>query len=205
MRMDAQTLGYYAQNAPDVLSRYESVTNSLLPIVESGFQKGGKVLDIGCGSGRDLAAMAKMGFDCYGVDPTDSFVQASQTLHPELKDRVTVGGLPKLSPPFGGQFDAVLCSAVLMHIEVRHLLPSALSIKKCLKPGGRLLYSVPSKRLDIVADQRDANGRLFVSGQSDRLNAIVEQLGFTLLFNTENLDSMGRSEVEWVSSMWQLN
>jgi 2-polyprenyl-3-methyl-5-hydroxy-6-metoxy-1,4-benzoquinol methylase len=58
MRMDAQTLGYYAENASEVLNRYESATNSLLPIVESGFQKGGKVLDIGCGSGRDLAAMA---------------------------------------------------------------------------------------------------------------------------------------------------
>jgi SAM-dependent methyltransferase len=203
--MDTQTIAYYAQNASDALRRYESVNSSLLPVIESGFAKGGKILDIGCGSGRDLAAMVKMGYDCYGVDPTDQFVKAAQSIHPELKDRIIIGGLPALSPPFGGEFDAILCSAVLMHIDRQQLLPSALSIKECLKTGGKLLYSVPSKRLDVGAGQRDSNGRLFVPNQSDRLKSIFEQLGLTLLLETDNLDSMGRSEVEWVSSMWRLN
>jgi len=203
--MDAQTLAYYDQNASDVLRRYESVDSSLLPVIEAGFANGGKVLDIGCGSGRDLAAMVKLGYDCYGVDPTDQFVKAAQSIHPELKGRIIRGALPELSPPFGGEFDAILCSAVLMHVEHQQLLPSALSIKACLKTGGKLLYSVPSKRLDVGAGQRDSNGRHFVPNQSNRLKSIFAQLGLTLLLETDNLDSMGRSEVEWISSMWQAN
>ena len=37
-----------------------------------------------------------------------------------------------------------------MHISVEDLQSSAHAIKNCLKIGGRLLYSVPTKRLDVL-------------------------------------------------------
>jgi hypothetical protein len=58
---------------------------------------------------------------------------------------------------------------------------------------------VPSKRLDVVADDRDANGRLFIPNQSQRLLAIFESIGLVELQNWENADSLGRDTVEWES------
>ena len=202
--MDQSTLKYYSDNAAQVAERYESVVSDLSAHFVDSFSKGGKILDIGCGSGRDLAVLHQLGFDCYGVDPTPEFVAIAQHTHPELVGRIALGELPDLKIPFNGDFDGVLCSAVLMHIDIEQLPATAAAITKCLKHGGRLLYSVPSKRLDVVASNRDANGRLFIPDQASRLNSLFSNLGFMEIASWTNLDSMGRDSVEWVSVLLEL-
>jgi SAM-dependent methyltransferase len=197
--MDSQTISYYRSNALHLATRYDGIVSSLSNHFEASFLPNSKLLDIGCGSGRDLSILNTLGHDCYGVDPTPEFVTLAQKSHPELLGRIANGCLPELSPPFLGEFDGVLCSAVLMHIAVEDLESAANAIKNCLKIGGRLLYSVPSKRLDVVADDRDANGRLFIPNQSQRLLAIFESIGLVELQNWENADSLGRDTVEWES------
>lgn len=202
--MDQNTVNYYSQNAQQVADRYEAVISSLSEHFHDAFKSNAKLLDIGCGSGRDLAVLHKLGHQCYGIDPTPEFVGIAQRVHPELTDRIVQGGLPDMTPPFGGEFDGVLCSAVLMHIDVDQLFLAASSIKSCLKIGGRLLYSVPSKRLDVVSENRDSNGRLFIPDQSGRLQAIFESLGFECISEWGNADSMGRESVEWESVLLEL-
>ena len=202
--MDQSTLEYYSDNAAQVAERYESVVSDLSAHFVDSFSKGGKILDIGCGSGRDLAVLHQLGFDCYGVDPTPEFVAIAQRTHPELVGRIELGELPDLKTPFGGDFDGVLCSAVLMHIDIEQLSATSAAIKSCLKQGGRLLYSVPSKRLDVVASNRDANGRLFIPDQASRLNSLFSSIGFKEIASWNNSDSMGRDSVEWVSVLLEL-
>jgi SAM-dependent methyltransferase len=202
--MDHNTVNYYSQNAQQVADRYEAVVSSLSEHFVDAYKPNSKMLDIGCGSGRDLAVLHKLGHKCYGIDPTREFVEIAQRVHPELSDRIAHGGLPNMTPPFGGEFDGVLCSAVLMHIDVDQLSLAASSIKSCMKIGGRLLYSVPSKRLDVVSANRDANGRLFIPDQSGRLQGIFEGLGFECISKWGNSDSMGRDSVEWESVLLEL-
>jgi len=202
--MDFETISYYSRNAHTVAERYESVASSLSESFVQAFKPQSRLLDIGCGSGRDLALLTSLGHKCFGVDATPEFVALSQSLHPELKDKVLHAALPNFVPPFGGDFDGVLCSAVLMHIAESELATAALSIKRCLKYHGRLLYSVPSKRLDVVTENRDANGRLFVPDPSNRLQKIFEQLGFNLISKWDNADSLGRDSVEWISVLMEL-
>jgi len=202
--MDQSTLKYYSDNAAQVAERYESVVSDLSAHFVDSFSKGSKILDLGCGSGRDLAVLHKLGFDCYGVDPTPEFVAIAQHTHPELVGRIALGELPDLQTPFDGDFDGVLCSAVLMHIDIEQLPATTAAIKLCLKQGGRLLYSVPSKRLDVVASNRDANGRLFIPDQAVRLNSLFSNLGFKEIAAWTNSDSMGRDSVEWVSVLLEL-
>lgn len=202
--MDQKTLDYYKANAKELVQRYESVASSLAPHFALAFSPGGRVLDIGCGSGRDLAELHKLGFQSFGLDGTPQLVELAQQLHSELKGRVIWATLPEFDAPFGGGFDGVICCAVLMHIQEDQLVLAARSIKRCLKERGRLLYSVPSKRLDVVAGNRDVNGRLFIPDQSHRLQPIFEQLGFTLICKWNNADSLGRDSVEWISVLMEL-
>ena len=203
--MDKPTLDYYALHASEVAQRYEVAPSPLAHKFAESFPSGGRILDIGCGSGRDLAQLHKQGFQPYGVDGTEEFVQLAQMLHPELKGRVVQGLLPDLFEPFGDEFfDGVLCCAVLMHIDSTELFNAALSIKRCLKVNGRLLISVPSQRSDTGKDERDANGRLFKTYPSAYLRLIFERLGFSLIGEWGNSDAMTRQGIEWVSLLFQL-
>jgi SAM-dependent methyltransferase len=150
--MDDTTVNYYSKNAQAVAARYESVVSSLSESFQDAFKARSKLLDIGSGSGRDLALLVSFGHDCFGLDATPEFVELSQTLHPELKGKIVQGALPDFDPPFGGKFDGILCSAVLMHIPEDQLVPAAQSIKRCLKKGGRLFPYYSPKALHEALD-----------------------------------------------------
>ncbi|MEY3978696.1 MAG: Ubiquinone biosynthesis O-methyltransferase [Pseudomonadota bacterium] len=202
--MDKATLDYYATNAEEIAKLYEASPNSLASRFVSAFAAGGRILDIGCGSGRDLAELRRQGFQPYGVDGTVELVHAAQVLHPELHGLITHGLLPNLSVPFGGEFDGVLCSAVLMHIDATEIFNSALSIKQCLKINGRLLISIPSQRADTGENERDVNGRLFKSYKPGYLQLIFERLGFSIIDQWSNNDSRNRTGIAWTSLLFQL-
>lgn len=202
--MDATTLAYYSSHAKDVAQRYENAPSPLAARFSSSFVSGGRILDIGCGSGRDLAELARRGFQPYGIDGTLEFVQLAQEYHPELKERVVNGLLPDFPVPFEGEFDGVVCCAVLMHIDSTELFNAALTIKRCLKVNGRLLISVPSQRADKGEGDRDANGRLFKTYHPGYLRLIFERLGFSLIDHWDNSDAMNRQGIEWVSLLFQL-
>jgi SAM-dependent methyltransferase len=202
--MDVRTLDYYMAHAREVAQRYEAAPSSLAARFHSAFAPGGRILDIGCGSGRDLAELGRQGFLPYGIDGTPEFVELAQEYHPELRGRIAQGLLPDFSVPFGGEFDGVLCCAVLMHIDSTELFNAALAIKRCLKVNGRLLISVPSQRSDTGDGERDANGRLFKTYHPGYLQLIFERLGFNLIDQWGNSDAMNRQGVEWVSLLFQL-
>ena len=202
--MDKRTLDYYSSNAQEVAQRYEAAPSSLASHFSSAFAPGARVLDIGCGSGRDLAALHKLCFQPYGLDGTPELVELAQQLHPELRGRVVQGLLPDFDPPFGGDFDGIVCCAVLMHINSMELFNAALAIKRCLKANGRLLISVPIQRSDTDTTERDTNGRLFKTYAPGFLHLTFERLGFSLIDQWENSDSMSRQGIEWVSLLFQL-
>lgn len=202
--MDATTLAYYSSHAKDVAQRYETAPSAFADRFAGAFTPGGRVLDIGCGSGRDLAELVRQGFQPYGIDGTAEFVQLAQQYHPELRGRIEQALLPDFAVPFGGEFDGVVCCAVLMHIDSTELFNAALTIKRCLKVNGRLLISVPSQRTDIGEGDRDANGRLFKTYHSGYLRLIFERLGFSLIDQWANSDAINRQGIEWVSLLFQL-
>ena len=80
--------------------------------------------------------------------------QAAVQHHPELEQRPVEAALPALSAPFGGEFDGVLCSAVLMHLAEADLFDAAFALRRILRRGGRLLISLPSARTDVGSGER---------------------------------------------------
>jgi 2-polyprenyl-3-methyl-5-hydroxy-6-metoxy-1,4-benzoquinol methylase len=104
---------------------------------------GAQVLDIGCGDGallRDLAG--RIGYS-VGIDPTiaESFDSPSF--------RLIRGQFPEdLSDV--GPFDAIVALAVLEHLPVAAQRAMAIACLDLLKPGGRLIITVPSPIVDRI-------------------------------------------------------
>ena len=203
--MDQRTLSYYSKNARDVFERYDSFEGGLSEQLGELFPPGSKVLDIGTGSGRDVRLLLEAGCDAYGVEPCDELRHLAARKYPELSKRLAKDMLPFKEPPFGGRFDGVLCSAVLMHVPKEEIFDSAFSIKRALKPGGRALFSIPLERPDIDPTGRDLHGRLFTGLKPGYLELLCERLGFRLLRKWENTyRGKGGLEFIWVNMLFQL-
>ena len=152
---------------------------------ESAFAPGARVLDVGCGMGRDLAVLLDMGFDAYGVEPHDAMRAQAIERHPTLAGRIAPASLPELGLPFGGGFDAIACSAVLMHLSADALPASLAAMNAALRPRARLLVAVPEMRADLLVDGRDPDGRAFANHAPEEVQRLLAGLGFELLRREE--------------------
>lgn len=111
---------------------------------------GQRILDVGCGSGRHLAALyGYPGIAVFGVDlNSEDIRQAKKRL--ELHDRLGEHGSGRWRlatadarrlPFLDETFDLVICSEVLEHIKNHEA--AAREITRVLKPGRSLVVSVP--------------------------------------------------------------
>ena len=201
--MDEQTRLYYATHAPEVADYYDQWPSAIGAYLHLAFAPGARVLDIGAGSGRNMAALQALGYDVYGVEPSPEMREQALQRRPALHGRLLPGQLPELGKPFGGAFDGVLCSAVLMHLPPEQLGAAATAIKKVLVDGGALLLSVPRTRPGLDDQHRDRHGRLFTPLTTEQLCSLFEPLGFRLL-GQWICDDASRAGYSWNTLLFRL-
>lgn len=101
------------------------------------YKSSGKALDIGCGPGYFLTAAQNLGFDVYGLDPSDYIVSMAQK---DWGDRVKLGLIETAEYP-AESFDLVVAFDTFEHIyEPKGFLAA---IHKVLKPNGVLAITTP--------------------------------------------------------------
>ena len=153
---------------------------------------GMRVLDAGCGAGRNLVFLLREGFDLWGVDESAEAVaqvrQLAGRLAPRLPaDRFGVEQVDALSLATGSM-DVVISSAVLHFArDDAHWLAMVREMWRVLTPGGmlfaRLATSVGQTELQPLGDGRyllpDGSQRYLVDHA--RLLEVTERLGGSLL------------------------
>ena len=94
-------------------------------------QAGERVLDLGCGDGALTVRIAEAGASVFGVDASNSFVDAARKRGLDAQ----LGDGQKLD--FDAEFDAVFSNAALHWMTASNAVASG--IYKALKPGGRFV------------------------------------------------------------------
>jgi len=104
-----------------------------------------RVLDLGCGIGNILIALAeRMDFSHppVGVDVSPDLIRIGEReiAKAGLRDRIWLQLAPATRLPFeDGSFDVVLTSHVLKHLDDEALLTCFREVARVLRPGGRFL------------------------------------------------------------------
>lgn len=132
-----------------------------------------KVLDAGCGGGRNLIYFLRNGFDVYGIDTNPNAVstvkQLSETLAPDNARENFVNASAESLPFDDNYFDLVISSAVLHFAETPdHFDNMICSMWRVLKPGGYLFARLAS---DIGIETQvysQGNGRYRLPDGSER-------------------------------------
>ena len=202
--MDSRTAAYYKEQAENASELYNTAEKGVSIYFERSFPAGTSVLDIGCGSGRDLRILLDMGYDACGIDSSPEMIKSAVKADPNLKERTAEGTIPGEGLFFNRKFECILCSAVLMHITDKEIEDAALTLKNSLIDGGRLLISVPVERSGLDNESRAPDGRLFVMRKPEYYNSLFINLGFTKTAWYEDEDSLGRRGVKWGAGLYTL-
>jgi 2-polyprenyl-3-methyl-5-hydroxy-6-metoxy-1,4-benzoquinol methylase len=115
----------YSDVIGNIIERYDpgggetNYTDTVVGIVKSLLSSSKpetKIFDLGCGSGHLLVALAKDGFNVYGIDVSEaSIVEAKRDLAPFAKsDRVQHGDVLDYKPPT--KFDVIVMDNVIEHL-----------------------------------------------------------------------------------------
>ena len=175
---DAATLAWYAAHAAERAARCEAAdTADLHARLRPAGPAGGRALDAGCGSGRDVAFLRTQGREALGVDASPEMVAEARRLHPGCADHLQVDTLPALASLGEARFACVSCTAVLMHLPPAEIAPALRRLRALVADGGTLLVSIPAGPPAATDDLRDTDGRCFTPILPEDVRGRVERLG----------------------------
>jgi len=100
--------------------------------------KGAKILEIGCGTGHNLPMLGQFG----DVDAIEIDAAAREIAARRLGKPVGAAPLPELSGVERGSYDMIAVLDVVEHIEDD--VGGLRAMAACLKPGGKILITVPA-------------------------------------------------------------
>jgi SAM-dependent methyltransferase len=119
-------------------TNYPEWLAGLLALAADHGARGGRALDVGCGTGRSLEALLTAGFDAEGCDPsTGMMLLARKRLGPNVG--LQVAALPEVAP--GPPVDLVTAlNDIINCVPPRDLDASIAALAGRLAPGGVLLF-----------------------------------------------------------------
>lgn len=198
-----KTIAVYNKIAQD----YAQKTDAYAPLPERDafivkLPRGGKILDAGCGPGRDSEYFVRKGFSLVGIDLSEKLLSIA-------KKRVTLATFQKqdlrkltFAPE---EFDGIWASASLLHLK-RDEIPKVLrQFYQILKRNGALFILVKEGTREGFIPYKLASNlpRFFSYFKSEEIKRVLEQVGF-VIENIYSWDQKDRwperpSEV-WISS-----
>ena len=186
-----RNIEYYNLNAQ---SFYENTVEADMSLWRNKFiallPQGGRMLDAGCGSGRDSKAFIQSGFSVVAFDASKELCKLASEL---IDQEVWQMKFQEIS--FDEEFDGVWACASLLHVPSDEIDDVMDRIYKSLQQGG--LFYASFKYGEGVRERAE---RLFTDYTKDSAKALFEKAGFKVIECEESLDVRpGREDEKWIN------
>ncbi|HWV21404.1 MAG TPA: class I SAM-dependent methyltransferase [Devosia sp.] len=175
---DDPTLRFYADNAAIYAEHRTTPSGQRLDVFLAQVPAGGKILELGCGNGRDAAHMLSLGFD---VDATDGTPELAAEAQRRIGRPVRILRFEQLDADTA--YDGIWACASLLHVPASDLVGILARIRHALRPGGVFTASFKAG----TGEGRDDLGRYYNYPTPERLRADYEAAGWTDLTLETNM------------------
>ncbi len=193
-----RTLAYYAERAEEFRAgtRDHDVSQNIAALLRHIDGKAPfRILDFGCGPGRDLRTLSALGHVAIGLDGTTDFVAMARA---DSGCEVWHQDFMALQLP-SRFFDGIFANASLFHVPTQ-ALPGVLGcLRDSLKIRGVLFSSNP--RGDNEEGWR--GNRYGVYHAIDAWRVYMSQAGFVELEHYYRPQGLPREEQPWLASVWR--
>lgn len=181
------TLNYYDENINEYVQEWniDFIKNYNFTdpdIFLSYLQKGDKILDLGCGSGRDSLYFKQKGFKVKSIDGSAKMCEFSSRL---LNERVEQINFLELN--YENEFDGIFACASLLHLNNIDLLKVLRKIVIALKNNAYLYAS-----FKYGSSERMKKERYFNDMTEEKFNNILNNIHELELIKTWKSEQYGK-------------
>ena len=191
----ASTIAYYDDHAEEFIRSTFDVDMADLyrPFLEY-IPQGGRILDAGCGSGRDSLAFLQLGFEVVSIDASERMVEATRS--------VAGGDVQQMnfeSVDFEHEFDAIWACASLLHVPRQDLGAVFVRLGRALKSKGILYLSFKHGNCE-----RTEHGRFFHDLDEVALRSLFTsdpRLEIVKVWISEDVRNERRGNQQWLNAL----
>ena len=189
-----RTIQYYNTHAEEY---FEKTSRVDMTEAYSRFLKyvpvGSRIMDLGCGSGRDVARFRDHGYDAYGLDASEEMVRLAQK---KLGIPVEVGNIETwmADEPFNG----IWCCASLLHLSDEQLMQFFTHLNNNLADQGAVFISV-KQGIETGGDELDRYQVNFTEDKISDLCRCCDGLAIEELWYSE--DELKRQSFKWLNAI----
>ncbi len=178
---------YYQTHYQDYFNRtrYLDPSGFLMPLV-SRLKEGATVLDVGCGSGRDLSWLKQQGFQPRGFEKSPGLARLAR----EATGCEIIEGDFETYDFSGLSVDAILLVTSLVHLPHHRFEAAMTKIMKALKPEGWVLLSLKQGE----GARKDDEGRTFYHWTESELETALSGTNLNTIESTITLSVKNREE-----------
>ena len=168
------TSDFYQEEAKKYFdSTYHIKLNNIWDYSVDFIPQNAKILDLGCGSGRDILFFSSLFENVIGLDLSYnlSYLARVHTSQPIVQADF------KFAPFANNSFDVVWSIGSLLHVKKENIIHALIEIRRMLINDGLLIVSLKKG----VGEETLPDGRFFAYYSKNEWKAILSKCGFKLL------------------------
>ena len=184
------TSDFYETHFLDYRNRTVDIDPSpFLSTLTRHLRNGAKVLDIGCGSGRDLLWLKEHGYQPTGFERSSGLAEMAgqHSQCPVIQGDFTVFDFSVL------HFDAILLIGALVHLHYPELAPILDRISRAVREDGLIYLTLK----EGTGCSQAEDGRIFTLWKAEELEQIFPALGVEILDFSRNRSAVNQQDM-WI-------